>query len=76
MGYTDLYTITANSLGISTTLAVVLLTIVGIWSLVWKGFALWKSSKRNQLIWFIVLLVINTAGILEILVFLLLEKDI
>ncbi len=38
-----------------------------IWSLIWKGFALWKSARLRQPIWFIVLLIINTLGILEIL---------
>ncbi len=38
-----------------------------IWQLVWKGVALWKSSRNNQKRWFIVLLVINTLGILEII---------
>jgi len=37
-----------------------------IWSLAWKGFALWKSAGKKQLIWFIILLVINTSGLLEI----------
>ena len=43
------------------------LAIITIWSLIWKGLALWKSSKKNSIIWFIVLLVVNTIGILEIL---------
>jgi hypothetical protein len=38
-----------------------------IWSLTWKGIALWKAAKINSRNWFIALLVINTAGILEIL---------
>ncbi|MEK6818456.1 MAG: DUF5652 family protein [Nanoarchaeota archaeon] len=33
----------------------------------WKGLALWKSARNNQEVWFIVLLVINTLGLLEIL---------
>ncbi|MDP3940884.1 MAG: DUF5652 family protein [bacterium] len=37
------------------------------WSLLWKGIALWRAAKLDQRNWFIVLLVINTAGILEIL---------
>jgi len=45
----------------------VLLTVLIIWSLIWKGFALWKSARNNQPAWFVCLLVINTAGILEIL---------
>ncbi len=44
-----------------------LLGVVLIWSLTWKGLALWKSARKRQLVWFIVLLVINTLGILEIL---------
>ncbi|HMP67277.1 MAG TPA: DUF5652 family protein [Candidatus Paceibacterota bacterium] len=38
-----------------------------VWSLIWKGIALWISSKQNAKIWFVALLVINTLGILEIL---------
>ena len=41
--------------------------IVLVWSLVWKGLALWKSARRGENIWFIVLLLVNTLGILEIL---------
>ncbi|EKE10926.1 MAG: hypothetical protein ACD_15C00176G0009 [uncultured bacterium] len=37
-----------------------------IWSIPWKGFALWKSARRGESIWFIFLLLLNTAGILEI----------
>ena len=37
-----------------------------IWSIVWKLIALWKAAKRNHLTLFIVLGVVNTAGILEI----------
>ena len=38
-----------------------------LWSLVWKGFALWKAAKNNSVPWFVVLLVVNTLGILDIL---------
>lgn len=37
------------------------------WSLVWKGLALWHASKRGEQWWFVALLVINTAGILDII---------
>ena len=43
--------------------AVILLVL---WSLFWKGIALWNASKRSEPWWFIALLVINTMGILEI----------
>ncbi len=38
-----------------------------IWSLIWKGIALWQSARKKHLVWFIILLVVNTMGILEIL---------
>ena len=38
-----------------------------IWSLFWKGCALWIASKNNQKGWFLALLVLNTIGILEII---------
>lgn len=38
-----------------------------LWSLVWKGLALWRAARLNQKWWYIVLLPINTLGILEIL---------
>jgi len=44
-----------------------LLAVILVWSLVWKGLALWKSARKSHIVWFIVLLVVNTIGILEIL---------
>lgn len=41
--------------------------IIGLWSLVWKGIALWRASKNDQKIWFVAILVINTIGIIEII---------
>ena len=38
-----------------------------LWSLIWKGLALWKAARNGHKIWFLVLFVANTAGILEIL---------
>lgn len=38
-----------------------------LWSIVWKGLALWISAKEQKKWWFIVMLIINTAGILEII---------
>lgn len=42
------------------------LTIGIVWSLIWKGIALWKAAKNNDKAWFIALMIINTLGILEI----------
>ncbi len=40
--------------------------IVALWSIFWKGLALWHSAKRREPVWFIVFLLVNTLGILEI----------
>lgn len=44
-----------------------LFAMLVIWSLVWKGLALWKSAREGSKIWFVVLIVVNTFGILDIL---------
>lgn len=40
--------------------------IVLAWSLVWKGIALWKAARLSHKWWFIIILIANTIGILEI----------
>ncbi len=44
-----------------------LLVPVAIWSVLWKGLALWHAARRADTIWFVVLAVVNTVGILELL---------
>ena len=44
-----------------------LLVIVVLWTLIWKGMALWKAAHQESKVWFVVLLLVNTVGILEIL---------
>ncbi len=41
--------------------------VMVVWTIIWKGFALWKSARLRQPIWFVALLIVNTLGILEIL---------
>ncbi len=38
-----------------------------VWGLFWKGLALWHSARKGQNWWFVILLIVNTAGILEII---------
>lgn len=38
-----------------------------IWTAIWKLIALWKAAKHNHLTIFIVLGILNTAGIAEII---------
>jgi len=47
---------------------------LGIWSLVWTGLALWHAAERREKWWFILFLIVHTAGILEILYLLLVVK--
>ena len=50
------------------TLAInILIYILYVWSLFWKGVALWKAAHFKQRNWFVVMLVLNTFGLLEIL---------
>jgi hypothetical protein len=51
---------------------VIILLIV--WSGFWKGLALWHAGRRGQPWWFIILLLVNTAGILEIIYLFLVAK--
>lgn len=41
-------------------------TILLVWVLFWKGAALWKAAGKRHLVWFIILLLVNTLGLLEI----------
>lgn len=38
-----------------------------LWSIPWKGIALWKAARLSHKKWFIVILILNTLGIVEIL---------
>jgi hypothetical protein len=44
---------------------VVLLAV--LWTIPWKGVALWKAARNSHTAWFVVLLVVNTLAILEII---------
>ncbi len=37
------------------------------WTMAWKGVALWRAGRNAHLVWFIVLLIVNTLGILPII---------
>jgi len=38
-----------------------------VWTLPWKGVALWKAARNHQKVWFGAMLIIQTLGVLEIL---------
>jgi heme/copper-type cytochrome/quinol oxidase subunit 2 len=51
-----------------------LLTIIVIWTLCWKLIAMYKAAQKKSVIWFIVLALINTMGILPIFYIFLFSK--
>lgn len=51
-----------------------LLILVVIWDLVWKGVALWKSARNSQKVWYVFLLIVNSVGILPIIYLLWFQK--
>ncbi len=47
--------------------AIFILFVALVWSAFWKGLALWHAARRGENIWFILMLFVNTLGILEII---------
>lgn len=50
-----------------------LLVVLGVWELVWKALALWRAARLHQKAWYIVILIINSVGVIPI-VYLLVSK--
>ena len=52
-----------------------ILVLIVLWTIPWKGIALWKAARLSHKWWFVVMLVVNTVGILEIIyIFLIARK--
>lgn len=47
--------------------SLLILIIIIFWVLPWKAVALWTAAQRNHKFWFIILLILNTLGLLEII---------
>ena len=49
---------------------IVLIIVLSIWQLFWKGIALWRTSQNKQRNWFMALFILvplNDLGILELI---------
>lgn len=44
-----------------------IIIVVAIWTIFWKGAALWHAARKNNQKWFYILLIFNSLGILEII---------
>ncbi len=38
-----------------------------LFDLILKGFALWRAARKGQNVWFVVLLIVNSMGILPLI---------
>lgn len=46
---------------------IIFMAILIIWTIPWKGVALWKSARNKHKWWFIAMLLVNSLAILEII---------
>lgn len=65
----------AAQMGVSEPFLAVLSLVILAWIVYWKAVALWAAAQNRQVIWFGVLLVIHTVGILEIIYLIFFEKE-
>jgi len=61
------------SIALTPVISLVLYFLI-LWTGAWKAIALWFAGKNQQKVWFIVIAVLNTAGILPILYIFLFQK--
>jgi len=50
---------------LTSTEGVLTLLFISLWTLVWKGVALYHAGKNRQKVWFVVFLLLNDLGILS-----------
>lgn len=41
--------------------------LILLWTLPWKGAALWRAARRGHIGWFLTLIILNTFAVLDIL---------
>ncbi len=51
-----------------------IIILLVVWSVIWKGWALWRAARSGNKGWFIVFLLVNTAGILELIYLFVISK--
>lgn len=54
--------------------SIVLFVLFLVWSITIKGFALYRAGSLRQKGWFVALMIINSAGILELIYLLVVSK--
>ena len=42
------------------------LLVLTIWTVFWKGVSMWHAARKKNGTWFVILLIFNTVGILDL----------
>ena len=58
-----------SAIGVTT-----LIVVLVVWSVAWKGLAMWKAARKGSKVWFVLLLLVNSIGILDIIYIYLVDK--
>jgi len=53
----------------------IIIAVLLLWTIPWKGYALWRAARNKDVKWFIVLLLVNTLAILEIIYIFKIDKN-
>jgi hypothetical protein len=53
----------------------IILTLLMLWTLPWKGWAMWRAVMRGEKGWFIAFLILNTFAILELIYLFIVTRD-
>ncbi len=40
--------------------------ILAVWEIIWKAIGLWHAARKDDKLWFIIILVVNLVGIIPI----------
>lgn len=44
-----------------------LILVLIVWTMFWKAVGLWHSARKGDKVWFVIFLLFNTLGILELI---------
>jgi len=48
-------------------LMIIVLLLISVWALIWKGLGLWSAARNKQKGWYLAILILNTMGLLPII---------
>ncbi len=64
-----------ESYGAIASLLLPAIALLIIWSITWKGLALWRAAERREKLWFIFFLLVHTLGIVEMIYIFIIARD-